>query len=193
MPEIPLPPQLQQLSSARISVGWPRTLFSVSVAFVILVVAAYLILITYKGVLSGRTGNLESEINNLAGAVPAGELERLTKLDRQIRNLYTLLNERSYVSLFLSGLEGMTLPQVRYTSVEIDRLNFGVRLTGVATSMEEVSLQTAAFVQSPGIVDARFSTVNVSPDGRGVEFDAELLFNPRLVSPYLPPPEEQQE
>lgn len=182
MPEIPIS---QQLTSSRIVIGWPRTLFALVVVLIILLAAVHLMIATYSRTLVSRSAELEREIQDLAGIIPPGDLERLIKLDQQIRNLHLLLDERVYLSLLLDELERLTLPQVRYIILGVHLENAAVALRGVAPSMAAASLQAEAFAQSQFIREVTVNSVSVAAGrGGGVTFDIDLSFDRALVQPH---------
>lgn len=179
MPEIPLS---AQLSRSQISIGWPRLLFVLVLVLVIGVIAVQLLIASYERVLVGRSQDLDRELQDLAGVIPSSDLTRLMKLDQQIRNLRTLLNSHVYLSRFLDELERVTLPQVRYISVHINRATSRVSIRGSAPSMDAVSAQAASFAQSPSITAVIVKGAN-SAAGGGVLFDLDITFAPSLIQP----------
>lgn len=177
MPEIPLS---QQLSRSQISIGWPRLLFVLVLVLVIGVIAVQLLIASYERVLVGRSQDLDRELQDLAGVIPSNDLARLTKLDQQIKNLRTLLSSHVYLSRFLDELERLTLPQVRYIIVNINRANSLVSIRGSAPSMDAVSIQAASFAQSPSIASVIVKSANISAGG-GVLFNLDITFAPSLI------------
>jgi hypothetical protein len=181
MPEIPIS---QQMSSARIAVGWPRTLLALTVVLVILTIGAQVLIAGYNRALASRSAEMDSEIRALSGAVPKEDLDWLVKLNLQISNLHLLLNQHVYLSRLLDALERATLPQVRYTVAEINIADSTVSLRGIAPSLADLSLQAAALRQSPHIAEVMVHSANAAAGG-AVEFDMDLLFNLALVRPYM--------
>jgi hypothetical protein len=177
MPEIPLS---QQLSLRQIPIGWPRVLFVLVLVLVIVVIAAQLLIASYERVLAGRSQDLDRELQDLAGVIPSSDLARLTKLDQQIKNLRKLLASHVYLSRFLDELERLTLPQVRYVIVNINRTKSLVSIRGLAPSMDAVGLQAASFAQSPSIASVIVKSASIST-GRGVLFDLDITFVPSLI------------
>jgi hypothetical protein len=181
MPEIPIS---HQMSSARIAVGWPRTLFVLTAVLVMLVVGANILIAGYNRVLTSRSAEIERDIKALSAAVPAEDLNWLVKLDSQIQNLRLLLDRHAYLSRLLDELERLTLPQVRYTSADIDIANSSVSLRGIAPSLGDLSLQAAALRQSPHIIEVMVNSASTAVGGV-VEFDMDLIFNLALVRPHM--------
>jgi hypothetical protein len=181
MPEISIS---HQMSSARIAIGWPRTLFALTAVLVILAVGAQILIAGYSRVLASRSAAMDSEIRALSGAVPGEDLDWLVKLNLQIRNLHLLLNQHVYLSRLLDALERATLPQVRYTVADISIADSVVSLRGIAPSLEDLSLQAAALRQSPHIIEVMVNSANVAAGG-AVEFDMDLIFDLALVRPHM--------
>jgi hypothetical protein len=180
---MPPAPISQQLSPTRIAIGWPRTFFVLTLILVILTISAQLLIASYNRLLASRSKQVERDIEDLKDTIPSEDLERLVKFDRQIRNLRLLLNNHVYQTRLLDEIERFTLPQVRYSTLNIHRLNAVAALRGRAPSMEAVSLQAAAFSQSDSITSVTVKRASISNDG-GVAFEMDLGFKRSLLQPY---------
>jgi hypothetical protein len=177
MPEMPLS---QQLARSQIAIGWPRTLLVLVVVLVIIVVSLQFLIASYERILVGRSKDLDREMQDLQGTIPANDLARLIKLDQQIRNLKLLLDSHVYLSRLLDEIERLTLPQVRYIVLNVDRPNKRIAIRGIAPAMETVGLQAASFSQSPLISAVVLKNAAISSGG-GVIFDLELSFVPTAI------------
>lgn len=181
MPEIP---QVFQFSRSQISIGWPKMLFVTVLVVLLTLTAAQFLIARYEYALTTRSQDIELEIQNLAGVIPETDLSRLTKLDQQIRNLKLLLESHVYLSHALDELEALTLPQVRYVSVGIDRAKTKISIIGIAPSMDAVGMQAAAFSQSPSIQSVAVNSANIAAAGR-ILFNFEIVFADSLIQPPL--------
>lgn len=151
----------------------------IAVVLVLAVVAAQLLIGSYSRVLAGRADGLTADIQDLAGVIPTGDLDRLVVLDRQIKNLGTLLGTHVYFSRALDEVERLTLPQVRFISIGIDRSRALITIRGIAPSLDSLAVQSAAFSQS-----SAFSSVtvkNTSQAASGILFDLDLAFDQSLI------------
>lgn len=185
--EIPRPERNQhsQLAGARIAIGWPRMLLSVTIILIILVIAAYLLILTYDRILSAQAGRLDRETRDIADTISREDLQQLMQLDLQIRNLSLLLDRHVHISHVLNEMERVTLPQVRYMTVAV-RIEDGperriiAEARGIAPSLEAVSLQAAALGESDFVQDVRVNSVRVG-EGGVMEFDINVLFNSSIL------------
>lgn len=179
MPQIP---STRQFSKAEIELGWPRMLFALILIIAIAATGARLLIAGYERVLSGRSADLDQEIQDLEKTIPADDLVRLITLDRQIKNIKLLLGTHIYFSKFLDELERLTLSQVRYIIMSASSDKQMVTLSGSAPSMNAVSVQAAAFSKSKNIARLIVKSANTSPAG-GVLFDFDIFFVPSLIQP----------
>jgi hypothetical protein len=176
MAEIPKP-----FSHSQIEVGWPRTFLGTGVIFLLLSLAAYLVLAGYEGVANRRVQDLDKEIQDIASSLPESEIDQLLTLDRQIKSLKRLLPTHSYLSRILEFMEVNAHPQVRITSLGANYSTRRILLQAFAPNIDVASIQAAAFERAQATEEIALKNVNALPGG--TSFTVEMLFMPELVLP----------
>jgi hypothetical protein len=177
MAEIPTP---RSLAAQEIQIGWPRTLFLLVVVIVLVVVASQLLITSYGAALARRADTLAGDIRDLSGTIPAEDLDRLLALDRQIKNLTALLGRHVYFSRAFDEIERLTLPQVRFVAMNVDRNRSLITIRAIAPSLEALASQAASFSRSLSFTSVMVKNTSRASGG-GVLFDLELAFDPSLL------------
>jgi hypothetical protein len=167
------------MHSAPISPGWPVLLFSLTISIVILVTVIGFSLNQYERFLMKQSGDISKEISDLEKSIPPEDLSRITKLNLQIKNLKSLLPQHIYFSRLLDDIERLTLLQVRYLALTINKENKNLTIRGFAPSPDLVSKQAASLAQSSFINLVKIN--NANRVGTGIFFELEVEFKPDML------------
>ncbi|MFN7088316.1 MAG: hypothetical protein ACK4NX_00610 [Candidatus Paceibacteria bacterium] len=176
MAEIPKP-----FSQQGVSLGWPKTLLSVSAVIFILSLAFYFVLAGYERATTRQSKDLDREIQDIANAVSPGDVQKLITLDSQIKSLKEILPKHRYLSRVLDFVEVNTLPQTRLTNLSVDATRQKIVLQGVAQDSQFISLQAAAYEKSD--MAQQFAIKTIGGATGGLSFIFEVIFKDILILP----------
>jgi len=153
------------------------------IIFVIIVISSAGVFL-YKSILENEIEDsaimLEKEKDNF----DIVSIRKLSRLDKRIISAEELLNNHIDLTGFFETLEGITLKNVQFKSLNITVNNKGgadIIMEGVAKDYSTVALQSDAFGEHPFIKNPMFSDLDVDKEGN-VVFNFSAFIEKDLIS-----------
>lgn len=157
------------------------TLIGFLLVLVVLVMAGGLWI--YRGSLQKQVAEAQAILADTQKFFEPTVLNELKTVSRRIAVGKTLLANHAAVSPFLSLLSDSTLPQVRFSRLDLsmDGERPTILLSGEAEGYRVIAQQSRVFGQYGSIRDHLFSNFVLTPKGR-VSFDLAVNPDPRLLT-----------
>ena len=133
--------------------------------------------------LQGRLDQVREQDQQLMKEAQAEGLDlsdaALRQLPAEVSLANQLLAKRNFSwTHFLSGLEEVIPPRVSIKGVRLDPVSAGIHMTGVATTVEDVTALTLKLQSHPIFHDPVLAQHHLGNDGL-VEFDLKLKYRPQ--------------
>ena len=171
----------QVLSKEPVRRREPTSLFLL-LSFVVLVIAGLFFggAYSYQLILQGKIDKLLTSLEvRRQSLVQLSLIEKIERLDKQLKRAVTLLDGHRTLLAVFKFLEDETLQSIRYSS--FSQIGSSVTLRGLARNYEGVALQSIIFADDERVTDFVFSDLNVDATGH-VSFNLKLDLDPSLFS-----------
>ena len=104
---------------------------------------------------------------------------------RRLNNLQALLDKHVFWTQAFLELEKHTLKTVSLSTMQVDETDATFVVTGTAPSVTEIGKYILGLRTSDKILDVDLTEISQSKSGQaGYDFDAEVKFDGKLLSPY---------
>lgn len=150
------------------------------IPFYLILAAAYGGFYYYEQKLLVQKEGLDAEIQKIIQERRIDTEEKVLLLDKQLKNLGSLLGNHIYVSRALALLEETAQPRTQFKNFSIDAGKVVMQLTAGAESYMALAKQIVNFQSSTDILKTEISGININPDGK-VDFQAILEFKPEVL------------
>lgn len=159
--------------------GGGRTFLKI-IPFYLILAAAYGGLYYYEQKLAVQKNGLDAEIQKIIEERKIGTEEKMILLDKQLKNLGSLLGNHVYMSRALALLEETAHPKVQFKSFSVSADKATMDLSAGAETYLSLAKQIVNFQSSPDILKSEISGININPDGK-VDFKAVLDLKPETL------------
>ncbi|OIO50921.1 MAG: hypothetical protein COV41_03080 [Candidatus Brennerbacteria bacterium CG11_big_fil_rev_8_21_14_0_20_43_10] len=174
----------QQLPKTELGVsGTPKNLLFGSAMLLLVAAALYLFCAGYAKVAQDQAVSLDQEIQSTVASLSKDEVTKVLTLDSQIRQLRILLPQHIAASRIFDMLEQNTLPKVTFTSMSFNTDTGSLQLSGTAQSLQDVSLQAAAFKQIPEVKDVAIKDIGITKNASTFNFKLDISIARSFVLP----------
>lgn len=136
----------------------------------------------YQSFLETSIKSKTAQLERAKAAFEPALILQLTRLDDRMRDADQILSNHIAPSVFLRMLERVTLSTVAFRSMSfemIDLHNIGIKMDGVAHSVNSIALQADLFSRNGIITSPIFSNIDRQQDG--VHFNLTALVNPSSI------------
>lgn len=177
-----LPPKvIEQLGrSPAETPGWSSRLLMFSSTLFVLSLVAYLGLVYgYQPYLQGEIQEVDRRIKTDLQKIPATDREKIIVFFSQLSNLRSILEKHPSPSAVFALLEATTHPNIYYTQMALNTGRNEVVLSGVATSVADVTEQVKIFQKREEIKGVSLGGVNSG--GKNWQFEVTLTLAPDLL------------
>jgi len=159
---------------------------STSVPWRLLIIGAVLIVLSvlmyagmefgYKPYLNTQIAEADARISELSASLQEGQQKDVIGLYSQMYNISSLLSDHVYPSRVFTFLEQVLLPAIRLTSLDADLRKATIKIEGVASDMDTVTLQLATIQAHEHVSSAVLvsSQKQDTKDGGGVTFNIRI-------------------
>lgn len=156
-----------------------KSWLAVFIGVLILSLVCYGGLLGYKKYLEGNLDELDNQIVEMLGERDS-DIENMVKaLDKQIRGMKIVLNNRLYWSKAFAAIEELTLPQLYFSSFSgsVDNTGFGKISFGSNTvNFGEAAKELQLFKDGLFFKNIQTDTLEVD-EGRSIEFSLNAEFD----------------
>lgn len=131
----------------------------------------------YEKIENEKTTTLQNQIAELERRLETNVIQEFNVLDKRFRNADTLLKQHTVFYPIFRMLESSTLPEVRYTKLDIALNESGdviATLSGESDGYRSIALQSQALSTNQVLKNIIFSNFVVTPRGF-VSFDMSFL------------------
>ncbi len=178
------PQTFQQLPKTELGTsGTPKNLLFGSIILLLVAVALYLFCAGYAKIAQDQVASLDQEIQSTVASLSKDEVTKVLTLDSQIRQLRMLLPQHIAASRIFDMLEQNTLPKVTFVLMSLDTDTGSLQLSGTAQSLQDVSLQAAAFKQVPEVTDVAIKDIGITKNASTFSFKLDISIARSFVLP----------
>lgn len=157
-----------------------KTTFLKIIPFYLILAAAYGGFYYYEQKLLLQKEGIDGEIQKIIQERKLETEEKVLLLDKQLKNLGSLLGSHIYVSRALALLEETAHPKAQFKSFSVDAGKATMELSAGVDGYMALAKQIVNFQSSPDILKTEISGININPDGK-VDFQAALDFKPGVL------------
>jgi hypothetical protein len=142
----------------------------------------------YKGFLTNKIAEMESDLNSAKNRFEPSKITELQLLDKRLRASSKVLSQHIAITPIFEALSAVTMKTVRFTnfgySLSADPgLKVMVKMRGIAIGYRSVALQADLFTtkeEGKNFIDPVFSNLTLD-DAGNVLFDLEFALDPDFV------------
>lgn len=161
--------------------GWSgRLMMFAATLFILNLVGYFGLTLGYSKYLNGQIRDVDREIKSQSQQIPEEERGAIVAFFSQLSNLRLILDNHVAASSFFNLLETTTHRNVYYTRLAFNSEKDEVILTGMATSVADVTEQVKIFQGRTEI--EKISLGNINNTGSGWQFDVTLGLAPDFLS-----------
>jgi hypothetical protein len=178
-----LPPQvIEQLGREPAPTpGWSGRLLMFTFTLFILSVIGYVgLAFGYAKYLDAEIRKIDREIKNQSQQIPEEEKGAILTFFSQLSNLRSILDKHVNASSVFNLLEATTHPKIYYTRLTLNSDRYEAVLTGIATSVSDVTEQAKIFQDRPEIKKVSLGNMNGVKDGW--QFEINLGLAPEFLT-----------
>lgn len=178
-----LPPKVvEQLAREPLQTpGWSARLLMFSATLFILSIVGYFGLsLGYARYLAGRIQEIDRQIKSQSQQIPEQDRDNIVIFFSQLSNLRLILDKHIFTSSLFALLEKTTHKNVHYSRLVMNSGKNEALLTGIATSVADVTEQVKILEDQPEI--EKVSLGNIVVAGGGWQFETTLSFSPGFLS-----------
>ena len=161
--------------------AWPKGLLIFSFIIFILTVGAWFALDYWNKNQKNQLNMLDKQISSLRESLPFEKEQEVISFEKKLNNLLILLNNHTYLSKALTGIEGITHPDVYYTYWKFSIEENSLTLEGIAKDQKTFSEAVNGLVNSPDKVKmVSVKDMKTTKDGT-VSFSLDVFFQSNFL------------